>query len=446
MVVLLLSTFGWSIQTNCPQNIKLKATVKDASELPFDGVVFFCDSKKAKNWVGDAMYVSSIKNFNPVKVEGVPDLGVVATWSPDGQWVMVSAYSQNEKYKKYTVLLISRDGKKVFDTGLKGAFPTFWYNSPHEDHEKRIYEIANGGNSSAKSHLVDLSGDMPVILDPRGRHFISYPRRHQGFSVSGQYAVVDTDRLDNVKSPSVVFTIPEEGKGVAEKNNFYPVYGLFHCAAFMGRDPRMWVTNIGRAHDKVGDCLPGANGVHSGFAILKTQKPDAPKSSENPVEAIVDYYLKEEHGSISVNWVPQTLTVQKKGEEPKEMKTRNTFEEKSSNAEWYPMGFTNHPEYLNSFVTIKNKKGEDQIFIVHYPSNTWYRVGPIDKGMHWNAAHLDGVPYKHYGAEGTTKIPMRPSHSLSSSNNFHDLLKNYKVNGQKLEWPSAEQLQSDLKE
>jgi hypothetical protein len=250
----------------------------------------------------------------------------------------------------------------------------------------------------------DFSGEIPVpVADEYWDKVVAQDlyKGHQGFNLAGEHLLWDSQELD--KGATVVYTLPSDRSGVTTKDMYWPVYGKFHCSAYLcpPNHGALWMTNIGRLHDKENDCIPGANGNHSGFMILNTPRYDEftvdpwdESDTEQRYGLALDWVLDPDQAEAIV-WTPESLEVQSPttGEVGK-LESRFEFNETKEtghgmNTDWHPSGWTNRVEYVNTFVLIDRDEGYSQGFVLHYPTNTWYRIGGLAGDMWFNSVNFD---------------------------------------------------------
>ncbi len=424
-----------TVHSQCPDHVKKEAVVKDISELDLNGRVVFAKYGES-GFDDDTVFMTDLQNWDPKPVEGVPACGLIPSWTPDGKWFLMTFYTEDTDGRNYKMYFISRDGTKKVALSARpdgsgvqtSASGCMWYGSPYDDPENKIWTMGYRKCSEGcmKIKRYDFSGDIPVpVADEHWDKVVAQDlyKGHQGFNLAGEHLLWDSQELD--KGATVVYTLPSDRSGVTTKDMYYPLYGKFHCSAYLcpPNNGDLWVTNIGRLIDEENDCIPGGNGNHSGFMILTTPRyddfnvdPFDESDAEARYDLAVDWVL-DPNQAEAVVWAPESLEVKS----PETGVTRfveSRFEmheaEEIMNTDWHPSGWTNRVEYLNAFVLIDRDEGYAQGFVLHYPTNTWYRIGGLEGDMWFNSVNFDvGTSVK---PAPHSNAPLRQVRGIASRN------------------------------
>ncbi len=391
--------------SECPDVVKHEATVKPVSECPIDGWLVYGAGFLSSEQ--EPVYVRRLKASQSEAIDlELPEGSFWFRWSPNGEWI---TYQVIEGVSS-PGWIVKRDGSvnvPLTYTKANGDLDTIreqfvnWYrSSPYEEPEKDIYEIVWGGAHKLFGILVDLSGETPVVLSETRREIgkkLGWHTQSGTISVGKDIIVWDervkmaVDWIDEVQTgePTTVYTIPDGGKGMAGRDDIYPVYGLFNCGSELSWDAEYLIHNPGRLY---ADCIP--NG-HHGFGILR------PKRKDEPLCTIRQWWLEKEHGAVSVNWAPRELG-------GKEQWTAHGGNGKYSN--WGDWNFSNVPEWI----TGHNDAGKAPTeayggWVIHWPTHEWYKYTEDGAIGWWAGLYIDeGVNVEERRAEVVEKkLPSR---------------------------------------
>ncbi len=362
----------------CPDLVRHEAVVRPLTECPVDGWLVYGAGFLSS--AQEPVYARRLKADQSEAIDlELPEESFWFRWSPDGRWityqVMAGVSSPGWIVKRdgsVNVPLTYTKGNGELDT-IQEQFVNWYRSSPYEDPENGIYEIVWGGAHKLFGIQVDLSTDTPVVLSETKRDIAKHLGWHtQSGTISvGKDIIIWDERVqmpvdwsEEVEDgePTTVYTIPDGGKGVAGKDDIYPVYGLFNCGSELSWDAEYLIHNPGRLY---ADCIP--NG-HHGFGIMR------PKRKDESLCTIRQWWLEEEHGAVSVNWVPQELG-------GLEQWTAHGGNGKYSN--WGDWNFSNVSEWITGH-NDANKAPTEAYggWVIHWPTNEWYRYTE-DGGIGW---------------------------------------------------------------
>jgi len=389
--------------TDCPDLVHTEAIIKDISEFPEEGWIFYADA----DWSAPTcnVYLRRIKSPHSEAIklneDGVMDPPLRAPawwprWSLDGQWILYSSrvpgtngfhlWVMKRDLSVNVPLYVTKSNGEQ-DT-LSGLFGGWNHYSPYDDIENGIYDIYySGKNPHAKACQIDLSSGIPTVVFNSERKIadgITGKSTSGAFAASGGFLLWDGAESGNYfekrdgerilrrqemyvpwsensvnYEPTTLYTIPDGGRGTATRSDRYPSFGIFNCGQDLSFDGTLFIENPGKV---VSDCVP--NG-HHGFGIHKTKK------YNEPFVTLGEWWLESENGAVSVNWAPEEI------DGFKQWTPHNGNGAYSNYGNW---AFTN----INEYVTGHNNAGKSGNashvspnaecgYIIHWPTHTWYR-------------------------------------------------------------------------
>lgn len=352
----------------CPAHVRFDAKMGKLADFPFDGPMAFFDTD------GSLAFARLKSQDKMVKVPSIKKVGKTS-FSPDGKWLMAVIDRK--------IWMIKTDGtvtKNLELTCLNMA--TFYYSSPLEEAKKGIFEIAFIDTSATEmwAQKLDLSGAQPLVLEKR-KIGTGITKKADGSEIAaaGQHFVWDSRSINT--AGSVVFTIPNGGRGTAAGTDYQPAAAKYHCASSLSLNGSMFLTNVSwvkGGYNAGMQCLPTANvQSHTGFILVSTRKPLPAAPS------FTDWALKPAEGALAVLWTPETIDG---------VKTRLLNGESlngAPNFNWYA-GFTNHDDYIVAGLAEPASVKND--FLVNWKTNTWIPIYPKGGTRPGAGLWLEGVP------------------------------------------------------
>lgn len=352
-----IDTISWNVvvkgnwPANCPYYThKDDAQIGSASALPKGFFIYNPHTEPG-------LYISSINGFNPQLIPNTSaDRPVCISISDDGKWICYVDKSRSR------VCLVGVNGcnKTIVPvSGYDPGFPTitgFYRNSPYGN---EIYYLAN--TRTLKSIKVDFSSSVPSFSNDR---ILAQFQNNYQFNTDDiiQLSVVK-DQVFGEIMPVVdgriiyrsgYLTIPGGGTGIADESNVYKwkdnlifeAYGCGHTQTF---DGSLCLANAGSIGSP--DCTPRD---HNGFYISKFFR-----DTDEPVSLQNEYIEKY---SISINWCPPEY----QGHSMRDVDFWG----------WY---FGNNNDYVIG--RQMGSLGQNSIWMVHWSSNTWFRLTPKEQNV-----------------------------------------------------------------
>lgn len=354
---LLIDTISWVVKVrgywpeNCPVNThKNDGVIESAQNLPKGFFVY-------NPYTKPGLYISPINNFNPELIPNTnSDRPGNISISDCGEWICYLDKSRN----RICLIRLNGCGKTIVPvSGVVPGFPTvtgFYRSSPYGT---EIFYLASP--SQLRSLRVDLSSD-PVFGEDRILAELNGNYQFNcddfiGFSVVKDQVFAE---IMPIVDSRVVFrtgflTIPNGGRGIANEDNIFKwkddlTLEAYGCGHTQTHDGLLCVANAGQ-FTGFPECTPYD---HNGFYVSKFFR-----DSDDPISMQFDYLQKH---AISINWCPpeyQGYTMR--------------------DVDFWGWYFGNNNEYIIG--RQMGSLGQNGIWIVHWQSNTWYRLTPKEQNV-----------------------------------------------------------------
>ncbi len=352
------------VNAACPAISKLDAPLGKISDLKRAGFTIYKDK------AGDLNY-SKLEPFSPTKIVNTNGLAYMAI-TVDGKWFI--ATSGKGTTRKAVFIEVNGSGRSEYSEELTRA--TWFFSSPKENPVKGVFEFAYIASNLIDVYavMVDFSSGSPKFGAKRQIAKGLRVADQDEFSVAKDIIAWDT-RVGRT-APSMLYTIPDQGNGMATESTLYDVYTGYNCAAHLNHAGTVWASNQSRLKISATDnCYFGQDGgvAHSGFFMRKTKKFDEPKVKTE------DWCTKESAGALGLNFAPEKVG----GFTTRDTKNPQAFE-------WFAGEWTNRDEYLAVTVASHVTGGPSGLWLNHWPTNTWIPVNPITESVTEGTVWFEG--------------------------------------------------------
>ncbi len=348
--------------------------IGDAASLPEGWVVYRKGTVSGGNvsW-GNGLYRSAVGSFGEMQVSGTEGHKPTSMdISPDGKWVVYLNQNDGDIY-----LVPSAGGTPVrvpYVNFNEASLPLRWtgfYRGSPNGLEIFYHDFNWQGDVLLCAIPVDVSGKAPSFGTAR-KLVASQPPGGVGFQFtvwiqSGSFAVWKDQvfgifMYPNNTTMNGFVTIPENGAGVANADDFYqfselPPEDYWGCGQTMSPDGLYCASNSALIGSS---CVP--NKLHSpdpmdhkGFYITRFLRDDM------PAIAIDDQIEDPEYG-VSINWCPEQYRI---GDD--------------SQIDFTNYNFSNSNEYLVGVLkgtAIPQLELSYGIWVIHWSTSTWTQMSP----------------------------------------------------------------------
>ena len=324
-----------NVGTVCADHIYTDPTAGRPADLEVEGWFVFI--------AGSKVFSSDLKQYEKQELGSFTD-PVDLCISQDGEWIMVET--------KTDVHLMKPDGSRETALGMSyipgGA--CFYKQSP-----RGTLEIAYMNTGSAIFAVeIDTSKSSPELLPQTERKIAKNMENFYGqeFDVAGDIiakrATVKTTigdyYVNKTTRAAVLFTIPEDGMGIADKSTAHKSNAPWNCGITLSPSGEFWAANHARIYS---DCIPEN---HKGFLRLPVRRNT---DTETSMQEWI--YSSGDNGGV-VFWCPETWN------------NKNLRNGTWRNQEFHYHSFANSDEYT---ICVHRSAPPYNCWLVNHSTGTW---------------------------------------------------------------------------
>lgn len=340
------SANGVWADSHCPPQTHAEAAIGSPSELPHGFFVYSWDGR---------MYKCPFHSFTPVPVSNTTyDSPARISISSCGKWAL---YARTSSGGPQTFIIRLDGAHKKRKPGRNHVTIGFWRSSP----------LGSAMFGMSSSQLVatpfTLSDSGVVFGSDRVLADLSNSGGAFAFQAGGSYGLANDMLFGRIieiwQGTPVVrsgfLTIPDGGLGRATQDNIYrwaeaPHLSTYGCQHSISWDGSHVVSSPGHVGDSL--CVPWD---HKGLVV-------GPSLKDGDSAITLDSYAMER--SYGLNWCPERY--------------RPGGYELGDFKRW---SFTNDSNYVVGVQTSSANDGWNGVWLIKWPTNTWYRLTPLEDSL-----------------------------------------------------------------